>query len=64
MNTITNTMLDEWWKQRSFEEMEEITGYYQLSFSSDEGYQEFVDACDEYWDWLIFDIKLYYYKTF
>lgn len=64
MNNTTEQVLNDWWRQRSFEEMEEITGFYQDDFDDTDRHKEFIDACNELWDWYTFDIKLYYYKYF
>ena len=39
-----------WWNNTEFHTMEYVTGYYQEDFSPEEGYQDFVDACDEWWE--------------
>jgi hypothetical protein len=36
----------QWWGETDFRQMELITGFRQLDFEPDEGYQAFVDACD------------------
>ena len=41
---------DKWFKECDFATMEKITGYKQSDFSSDDGYQDFVDACEAWWD--------------
>lgn len=41
---------DKWFKEIDFSTMEKITGYKQSDFSSEDGYQDFVDACEEWWD--------------
>lgn len=41
--------VEEWWSQADFQEMERITGYHQSDFDPDEGFQDFVDACEEWW---------------
>lgn len=42
--------VDSWFGHLDFKEMERITGFGQEDFPSDEGYQEFVDACENWWD--------------
>jgi hypothetical protein len=44
--------------------MEFVTGYCQHTFSPEDGYQDFVDACDEYWDKLNCKQKLSLYREF
>ena len=39
-----------WWGNADFRVMERITRYRQLDFDPDEGYQAFVDACNEWWN--------------
>jgi hypothetical protein len=50
-------LYDEWWGTTCFKEMEQITGYRQSDFSSDDGFQDFVDACDAFWATLSIDEK-------
>lgn len=38
-----------WWNNTPFWLMENITGYRQDDFSQEDGYQDFVDACDDWW---------------
>jgi hypothetical protein len=40
---------NKWWYSADFKTMETITGYRQFDFDPDEGYQAFVDACDNWW---------------
>ena len=54
MARITKAIVNEWWGQTEFWQMENITGFRQYDFSPEEGYQDFVDACDEWWDNLSF----------
>ncbi|MFS2717026.1 hypothetical protein AAH068_19150 [Bacteroides uniformis] len=39
---------EEWWENTDFPTMERITGCRQTDFSPEDGYQEFVDACNEW----------------
>ena len=41
---------EEWWENTDFPTMERITGCRQTDFSPEDGYQEFVDACNEWWN--------------
>lgn len=38
-----------WWEETDFTAMERITGYRQDDFSPEDGYQEFVDVCNDWW---------------
>lgn len=53
----TSNKLQEWWGNLTFEEMESITGFQQDDFSPEEGYQDFVDTCDEFWNKLSYAEK-------
>ena len=57
MARITKAMVNEWWGEQGFRDMERITGFRQSDFSPEDGYQDFVDACDEWWDRLSFNEK-------
>ena len=39
----------QWWRETDFQEMALVTGVRQHEFSPEDGYQEFVDACNERW---------------
>lgn len=39
-----------WWGELGFEDMERVSGFRQDDYSAEDGYQEFVDACNEWWD--------------
>jgi hypothetical protein len=41
---------DRWWYSADFIVMQKITQFRQFDFNAEEGYQEFVDACDNYWE--------------
>jgi len=47
-----------WWGDTDFREMERITGFWQSDFNPEDGYQAFVDACDEWWSGLSEDEKI------
>ena len=57
MSSVTEAVVNEWWADSSFREMEKITGFRMTDFNSEDGYQEFVDACDEWWNKLSFGEK-------
>lgn len=52
---------ESWWGELGFEDMELVTGFRQDDFSPEDGYQEFVDACDEWWNDLDEDQKINIY---
>ena len=39
-----------WWADLDFKTMEKVTSFVQTDYSPEDGYQEFVDATDEWWD--------------
>lgn len=41
--------MQEWWGSLDFKEMERISGFQQDVFSPEDGYQDFVDACNNWW---------------
>jgi hypothetical protein len=56
--------IDNWWHHTPFYVMENVTGYRRDDFSSECGYQEFVDACDEWWDNLNKETKEQIYNDY
>lgn len=64
MARISNNTLEEWWGEQGFREMERITGFRQSDFDPEDGYQDFVDACDKWWDSLSYNDKISIYKNF
>ena len=64
MARMTKAQLDEWWGHTEFWEMELMTGYRQDDFDPEDGYQDFVDACDEWWEKQSYSNKVYLYKQF
>lgn len=56
----TKTQLNEWFNKQDFNTLEDITGYCHLDFDPEDGYQDFVDACHEYWDSLPYNVKASY----
>lgn len=62
MKPISNEQLNEWWNNCSFDEMKEITGYASYEFSDEDGYQDYIDACDEIWNNLTYGEKLSAYN--
>ena len=57
---LMGTIAD-WWGQTEFKAMERITGYRQIDFSPEEGFQAFVDACHEWWNGKTNDEKISVY---
>lgn len=51
----------DWWGETDFREMERVTRYRQLDFDPDEGWQAFVDACNEWWNGKTTDEKISIY---
>ena len=64
MARISKNTLEEWWGDQGFRDMERITGFRQSDFNPADGYQDFVDACDEWWDSLSYTDKVSIYKNF
>lgn len=54
----------EWWDNTDYETMEKITGYSQADFSSENGYEKFVDTCNAWWDWIDEQDKIDYYLEY
>jgi hypothetical protein len=50
--------IDGWWDDAGFEEMERVSGYRRTDFSPEDGYREFVDACNKYWEGLPVEEKI------
>ena len=61
MARVTEAVVNEWWGNCGFREMERRTGFRMTDFNSEDGYQEFVDACDEWWDKLPLNEKMAWY---
>lgn len=57
MARITEAVVNKWWGDCCFREMEKITGFRMTDFDPEDGYQEFVDVCDEWWNKLSFGKK-------
>jgi DNA-directed RNA polymerase subunit RPC12/RpoP len=55
---------DRWWYSADFKTMESVSRYCQTDFEPDEGYQAFVDACDEWWEALSLSEKQEFYKQY
>lgn len=57
------TTANEWWDTCDFKTMEIVSGYRQDDFSPEDGYQDFVDTCNNWWDSLEDDEKIRIAKT-
>lgn len=55
--------LDEWFFNCSIEEKSIITNYDTTLFNQDNGLQDFINACQIYWDRLLYNEKYYIYKN-
>lgn len=49
---------EQWWVKADFRTMERLTGYRQDDFGPEDGYQDFVDACNNCWDALSIEEKI------
>ena len=63
-NTISTTDVQAWWNELEFEHLIRITGYHPTDFNPEDGYQDFVDACNDYWEKLSYEDKLSHYNEF
>lgn len=54
--------MEAWWGDADFSTMERVTGYRQDDFSPEEGYQDFVDACNKWWKAKSYDEKRAIFK--
>jgi len=61
---MTVKELDLWYFSCDFKIMERITNTHCYCYIDDDGYQEFVDICDNYWKNLKKYKKWEYYKKF
>lgn len=39
-----------WWYSADFDTLSLVTGLRPFYYNPDEGYQEFTEACDDYWE--------------
>jgi len=53
-----NDIVNKWWDEADFKTMERITHYRQLDFCSEDGSQDFVDACNNYWSTLSLEDRI------
>ena len=61
---LSRLNLDEWWWNCDFTTLEKITGYRQNDFSSEDGYEDFVVVCNDFWNNLSYTEKVAIYKEF
>lgn len=47
---MTKEKLNDWFQSLDFISMEKITRLKQRNFSAEDGYQDFVDACENWWN--------------
>ncbi|MDR1370099.1 MAG: hypothetical protein LBJ72_08275 [Dysgonamonadaceae bacterium] len=61
---LNHNKAEQWWRKTDFRQMENITGYRQFEFDPEDGYQAFVDACNNYWNSLSRDGKTCIWEKF
>jgi len=54
---MTEKELNEWWFSTCFEEMGRITKLRYWDFDPEDGYQDYVDVCDNWWKSLSIEEK-------
>ena len=54
--------MEAWWGDTDFPTMEKVTNLRQDDFSPEDGYQDFVDACNKWWEAKSYDEKRTIYK--
>lgn len=59
---MTNKKLDDWFGGLDFIIMEKMIGLRQYDFSDEDGYQDFVDACENWWNNLDMEERKVIYK--
>jgi len=42
--------MQDWWKDLDFITLESITGLREADYSSEDGSQSFIDACNDWWN--------------
>ena len=54
--------MQDWWKDLDFITLESITGLHEANYSSEDGSQSFIDACNDWWNGQDYDTqrKLYF----
>lgn len=56
--------VNKWWKGTDFRTMEQITRLRTCNFCEEDGYQEFIDVCNEFWKQLPLEEKITIYNEF
>lgn len=64
MKKSKETKLNEWFNNLPFETMEDMFKIKQSSFNTDDGYQDFVDWCEDYWNSLPIEEKQSLYDEY
>lgn len=60
----TKKSLDKWFAEADFNTMEKVIGVRQSAFSPEDGYQDFVDFCEEAWSKLTVEQKRDLYEMY
>lgn len=47
---VDEEYIQEWWDNLDFEQLEDITGFLQCNFSTEDGCQDFVDTCNDWFN--------------
>lgn len=47
---VDEEYIQEWWDNLDFEQLENVTGLKSYKYSSDDGYQEYIDACNDWFN--------------
>lgn len=47
---LNSEKYDEWFGNLDFPSLERVTGFIQTDYSPEDGYQDFVDICDNWWE--------------
>ena len=55
--------MQDWWKDLDFITIESITGLREADYSSEDGSQSFIDACNEWWNGQDYDFQRELYNN-
>ena len=55
--------MQDWWKDLDFITLESITGLHEADYSSEDGSQSFVDACNDWWNGQDYDTQRELYNN-
>jgi hypothetical protein len=61
--TSTKIDLNEWWQNAGFDTMKSVTGFSFHEFDPDDGYQDYIDYCNNIWNNLTEEEKLLAYHN-